>query len=190
MHHLISLIGLKFYLFELQGTLTYEYTKNAKPPVQYHISDQDLEDLSDSDDGDTEGAQLLRSGVNASAVGIELRLIKNDGLLRMKFEGRDGTTAEWVFEGLQVMGKGGIVASVGTQTYIDPDKCMTCGHKKVTPAKMQDRGSQMETATTMEFGTQTDVVYTAEITFTAEAGVQSSVEQHPPISIKEQKTDG
>lgn len=162
MLQLISHFGVQFYLFELQGTLTYEYTKIGKPPKQYQISDEDLDDDSDGVTGDTEGVLLHRSGIDASAVGIQLRLTKNDGLLRMKLEGRHGTTAEWVFEGLHATDTGRIVASTGTQTHINPKTCVLCGNEKAKPTMLRHCASQ------------TDVVAVKCVRFSAEAAMQTA----------------
>ena len=162
MHLFISLVGLQFYIFKLEGTLTYEHTKTGKPPKQGAISETDIEDASDYEGDEMDSFHPLRSGLDASAVGLQLRLTKNAGLLHMKFEGRDGNKAEWIFQDLQPTGTGGIVASVGTQTYVNPDKCMTCGHEKANRK------------TTQDFASQTNVVTIQGITFSAEAAIQTA----------------
>jgi hypothetical protein len=94
MHELISYLGLRFYLFELQGNLKYTHTRNIKAPKVYETCESDIEDGNDSDTSSTEKAPKLKSGIDASAVGIQLRLIKNDGLFKIEFEGRNGASAE------------------------------------------------------------------------------------------------
>jgi hypothetical protein len=160
MHHLISKIGLKFSLVELQGTLTYEHTRIGRPPKQYEISEADLEDASDGESSDSGALVPVKSGIDASAGGIRLRLIKNDGYLRMRFEGKDGSTAEWAFDG---MGADRMVASGGTQTPSNADECVMCGHRAITESQVE------------HVAVQTDVVSVHEVTFSAEAGSQTTI---------------
>lgn len=134
MHYLISNIGLEFSLFQLQGTLTYEHTRSGRPPKQYEITEIDVDDASDSEASDSGTLVAVRAATDASAAGIQLQLIKNDGLLRMRFEGRDGSTAEWTFDGMSTQK---MVSSISTQTPIGPDKCVMCGHKTSPPSEMR-----------------------------------------------------
>jgi hypothetical protein len=160
MHQLISSFGLQFSVFELQGTLTYEHTRSGRPAKRYEISETDIEDVSDNEASDAGALTAVRAGIDASAAGIQVRLIKNDGHLLMKFEGRDGSTSEWTFDGMDTQR---MASSISTQTLIDPDKCATCGHE--IPAKSEMRESD----------TQTDVVAVQQVTFSAEAASQTAI---------------
>lgn len=147
MHHFISHIGLKFYLIELQGTLTYEYTKAGRPAKQYEISEKDVEDAGSSEAGDSETTTALKVGLDASAMGICVRLTKNDGLLQMKFEGREGRTAEWTFHGLKETSHRKMTASSSTQTHVDAGKCVLCGNEGPKQHVLRDCASQTEVVT-------------------------------------------
>ncbi|KAF1354457.1 hypothetical protein EJ07DRAFT_182140 [Lizonia empirigonia] len=147
MRHFISHIGLKFYLFELQGTPTYEYTKAGRPAKQYEISEKDLEDAGSSEAGDSETTPALKVGLDASAVGICVRLTKNDGLLQMKFEGREGRTAEWTFHGLKETSHRKMTVSSSTQTHVDAGKCVLCGNEGPKQSVSRDCASQTEVVT-------------------------------------------
>jgi hypothetical protein len=102
MYELIFNPGVQFELFKLRGLLTYNFTRAGKPEKQYVLSEADFEDTNESNDSDPQSVLSGRPGPELSAVGIRLRLLKNDGLLRMEFEGTDGSSAKWMFEGLNI----------------------------------------------------------------------------------------
>lgn len=176
MYELISNPGLRFELFELQGTLVYTFERDGKPAKQYVLSETDFEDTSSDGDSDAGRPLISRPGADASAVGISLRILKNEGLLCMTFRGEDGGSADWSFEGLNTKP---ILASATTQTYVNPDKCCTCERGHVTPDLMPDHYTQTDTVDSKDFGTQTDTTCAAEVSSTVEAGVQSNTRPGP-----------
>ncbi|KAF9699195.1 hypothetical protein EKO04_003275 [Ascochyta lentis] len=180
MNELISNPGLRFVLYKLKGSLTYTHARDGKPAKQYNISDADFEETSCSQGDDAETSRLPRSGVHASAVGCQLLLIKNEGVLQITFEGKMGASANWTFRGLDSGTGNAILASAGTQTYTDPDHCIACRHKMVVPSSIQDTGTQTDTMAVTEMGTQTDGVYTAEVRFPAGEHAQSRVDSELP----------
>lgn len=176
MHELISIPGLSFELFKFRGLLTYTFARNGRPSKQYVLSNDDFGDPDGSENSDTGHPQALEFGVDISAVGIRLRLLKNEGLLRMDFEGNDGGSANWSFEGLHAEVKLPMCASASTQTHINGDKCMMCGHETAKLTAMHDKDTQTEVASNQEMGTQTKVIHTANVGFTAGPGIQSAVD--------------
>ncbi|KAF2867905.1 hypothetical protein BDV95DRAFT_597664 [Massariosphaeria phaeospora] len=152
MLQLISDPGLKFHLFELRGTLKYSLTRNDKPPREYELSQADFEDHDMEEDGDNEPP--LSNGRDASAVGFGLRLIKNDGLLRMEFEGLDGGAASWAFSGLEELRSGPMYAMAGVQTE---------------GMAMKDTAMQTWTMAVKEMGVQTMAMLTKDSAMQTEA---------------------
>lgn len=165
MYELISNPGLRFELFDLRGLLTYTFERDGKPAKQYILSTADFEDAS-GDEDDTEKPPPKKPGAEISAVGTRLRLLKNEGLLRMVFEGEEGASADWSFEGLGFVAGKPMLASASTQTHTDPDKCSTCGRGADVLKVVQDHGIQTDTKALQESGSQTDV----------KAGVQPKAE--------------
>jgi len=114
MYELISHPGLQFYIFRLYGTLTYTLTVAGRPPRKFELHEVDFEDAEGFvKDEEVEGIQ----GIDASAVGLKLTLVKNVGHLEMSFTGTDGGSASWIFEGLKELGRAGVMyATAGIQT--------------------------------------------------------------------------
>jgi hypothetical protein len=116
MHELISHPGLQFYVFQLSGKLTYTLCPTGRPPKTFELDESDFQD---AEGAVKEEGSLTMEGTAASAVGLELELIKNIGHLQMKFEGSDGGSAAWEFDGLEELGKSGkMYAMAATQTCI------------------------------------------------------------------------
>jgi hypothetical protein len=113
MHKIAPLPGIKFYLLELRGWLRYTLTRPGKAPKVFKLCDADL------DDNDVDKPEKLKHGLDASAVGIQLRLLKNDGVLKVEFEGKDGAVANWTFNGLALVHGGRMVAAAATQTDVE-----------------------------------------------------------------------
>ncbi|KAH4060477.1 hypothetical protein HBH49_002790 [Parastagonospora nodorum] len=155
MRELISLLGLRFYLFELRGSLTYTHTRNGKGPKVYEICESDIEDEVESESSSTESTTKPRPGVDASAVGVQLRLVKNDGLLTIEFEGKDGSAAQWTFDGNELLGGGSMVAAAATQTDVDEKKCLICGVEKRQNVEVKHEETQTDTTSTKSMETQT-----------------------------------
>lgn len=149
MRQLIRLPGLRLVLFELQGSLTYSQTRNGEKSEPRTIRDCDIEDETNSDDDSTGGLATIKSGIDASAVGIHLRLTKNDGLLKLHFEGHEGSCADWVFEGLPINGGQRMVASALTQTDTDPKQCPVCGKDKSAVLEVMDQKTKTDSVPTL-----------------------------------------
>jgi hypothetical protein len=66
----------------------------GKPEKQYVLSEADFENANEPNDSESQSVPSDRPGPELSAVGIRLRLLKNDGLLQMDFEGTDGNSAK------------------------------------------------------------------------------------------------
>jgi hypothetical protein len=142
MRELISSPGLQFELFELHGSLTYTFTRAGRPAVQNVLSELDLVDLTRDEDSEDGMPQPKKPGLDASAVGIQVRVLKNDGRLQLDFEARDGGSAKWVFDGLSDNDAKPLSVSTSTQTLPDPSLCMTCGRSSGSPAEVTDSGAQ------------------------------------------------
>jgi hypothetical protein len=157
MHETISFPGLKFELFELQGLLTYTLTRSGKTPKVYKIHADDFE--TDDDDGSDgscqEAPRSSTRGISASAVGLQLRLVKNDGILSMEYETDDGTAAQWTFDGLALLDGGTMLAAAATQTDTDPNKCFVCGQDKKKTLEMKHQEVQTDAIVTRSIDTQT-----------------------------------
>ena len=91
------------------------------------FNEEDFEDGADFVDDNA--AAILPARQYASAVGLRICLIKNDGMLEVTFEGSDGATAQWKFCGLEVENGSPMTASASTQTDTDPKRCLLCGVK-------------------------------------------------------------
>lgn len=158
MRELISIPGLQFQLFELHGSLTYTFTRAGRPAVQSVLSELDYVDLTRDEDSEDGMPQPKKPGLDASAVGIQVRVLKNDGQLQLDFEARDGGSAKWVFDGLSANDKTPLSASASTQTSPDPKLCVTCGRSSISPAEVADPGAQIEERVGEEASTPTNSV--------------------------------
>ena len=93
---LVKFAGLALYIHELQsGTLILTHERPNKDPRVHKVYDEDFEDSSDPLDAEAVGR--LEPGLEASTVGLSLRLIKNDGVLKVAHEGKHGGVVDWVF---------------------------------------------------------------------------------------------
>jgi hypothetical protein len=137
MHELIAHPLLQFYILRLSGTLRYTLTIAGRAPKHFELSDADFEGFDPN--VKEEGFQNV-PGKIASAVGVELKLVRNGGLLEVKFEGRNGGVAEWKYVGLQEQGK---FLGMATQTE---------------SAKMVEGGVQTDEVAKVNAGAQTEVV--------------------------------
>ncbi|KAF1913645.1 hypothetical protein BDU57DRAFT_502319 [Ampelomyces quisqualis] len=165
----ISIPGLGLYLFELQGSLKCTLTRNGRPTKVYEFDESDLDDESHSTSDSEIPRDQLKAGIDASGVGVQLRLFKNDGVLRIEFEGKTGSTAVWTFEGLELPNGGSLVAAATTQTKFDPKECVICGATKTKILEMKHE----ETQTAAPSVKSTDKQTTMEITSTS-TGVETN----------------
>lgn len=145
MGQLIHLPGLKFHLFELRGILKCSSVREGKLPREYEFSDSDVE-TDDSDSGSNGAPPKRWDGVEASAVGLQMRLFKNDSRLEMEFEGKDGSSAAWVFSGMEQVGGRAMYASMGVQTLAVATKEQGM---QTAVRGLKDAGSQVEVLGTM-----------------------------------------
>ncbi|KAI5375716.1 hypothetical protein J4E82_005668 [Alternaria postmessia] len=107
---LVKFAGLALYIHELQSsTLVLTHARPNKEPRVHKVYREDFEDAADELEAEALGE--LEPGIEASVEGLSLRLIKNDGVLNIAYEGKDGEVVEWKFQGLTSM-----MASASTQT--------------------------------------------------------------------------
>jgi hypothetical protein len=107
---LVKFAGLVLYIHELQSsTLVLTHARPNKDPRVHKVYGEDFEDA--ADELGAEALGKLEPGIEASVEGLSLRLIKNDGVLNIAYEGKDGEIVEWKFQGLTSM-----MASASTQT--------------------------------------------------------------------------
>ncbi|KAF1958602.1 hypothetical protein CC80DRAFT_557982 [Byssothecium circinans] len=139
MPELISRPGLKFYLFTLNGTLTYTLERPNRPPKTDVLTTGDLTESGSEADSDNERVKL-RPGTDASAVDISVRIVKNEGSLVMAFEGSDGAEARWASNGLEEVGGTGNSMGVQTTGVQTSD-----GEAQTTITLMSDSEMQTET---------------------------------------------
>jgi hypothetical protein len=189
MYELIFNPGVQFELFKLRGLLTYNFTRAGKPEKQYVLSEADFEDTNESNDSDPQSVLSGRPGPELSAVGIRLRLLKNDGLLRMEFEGTDGSSAKWMFEGLNIENGTSAVASATTQTLIDPINCTVCGQKQVTQGETTDCGTQTSHQATEDNSTQTITALDAQSSSEMESAQTTNVAGSPEMTSTATQSD-
>jgi hypothetical protein len=125
----------------------------GKPQKVYEICESDIVHWSDNDDGSGEETKNVKIGIDASAVGVQLRLIKNDGILMFAFEGKDGSIAQWTFDGMGLSNGDRMVATATTQTHVDPKECLMCGENREIRTKHEE--TQTEPASIQSTGVQT-----------------------------------
>ena len=89
----------------------------------YKVDGEDFEDSAENVD-DEIAAQT--SGVDLSAVGLKLRLTKNDGVFKMVLKGEGSGEAEWRLDGLEDGGGRCAMASAITQTSTEISRCRKC----------------------------------------------------------------
>jgi hypothetical protein len=94
----------------------YEFAIADKLAKGFELCHSEFEGLVSQE---TDGPERSPVGKDASTVGLKIKLVRNDGIFSIDYEDKDGSIAEWTFEGLQEMGnRPGIYASAGTQTCI------------------------------------------------------------------------
>jgi hypothetical protein len=132
---LVRFVGLAVYVHELtSGTLTLLHERPNRRPMVYILNEEDFED--GVDELDDESVATLEPGLAASAVGLNLRLIKNDGVLKVTFEGEHGGVVDWSIQGLRSSNGGGITACAFTQTL--PEAPQGCKCVKTLPPELSN----------------------------------------------------
>jgi hypothetical protein len=122
---LIKFAGLALYIDKLQqGRLKLTHKHPGKVPKECAIDDEDFEDS--ADDLSDEDAAKLETGLAATAIGLSLLVIKNDGVLKTSFEGKDGGVADWSFEGMNALFGNNVTVSALIQTEPDTPVCLKC----------------------------------------------------------------
>jgi len=114
MHEIKPHPGITYYISKLDGTLTYTFKQGDKQARSFELDKSDFEwsTLRSTNDRD-----LNVAGTDVSAVGLNIKLVKNNGILAMQYQGEGGNTAQWVFEGLhETSRQSGMYASATTQT--------------------------------------------------------------------------
>lgn len=157
MHEAISNPGVKFIFFKLHGTLSYIVTRTGKPPKVYKLHADDFDNDSDgpNDDNIQVKSETPENGTTASAVGLRLQLVKNDGVLEMEYESGEGATAKWMLDGLALHDGGIMCTAAGTQTEQDAEKCAVCGRGREEKREVMHREVQTDTTATRSMDTQT-----------------------------------
>jgi hypothetical protein len=158
MPELITLPGLNSYIVELQGILTYTHTRKSRSPQTYQIAGADLDNGNCSDISSAERKNDLKPGLDASAVSIKFRLMKNDGVLKMEYEGKNGGMAVWTFQGMGMVGGAKMIAAAATQTDVDPNNSSTCGEEKKNEVEVKQDEVQTDIAAMQSTGIQTMMV--------------------------------
>ena len=122
---LVWFAGLALCVQHLQsGTLTLNHERPNKKRTVYVMDEEDFRDT--FDDFDDETVADPESGLEASAVGLNLRLIKNDGVLKVTFEGEHGGVVDWTFQGLGNANAGSMTACAFTQTMSETSTSCEC----------------------------------------------------------------
>ncbi|KAI4703076.1 hypothetical protein J4E81_001953 [Alternaria sp. BMP 2799] len=130
---LVKFAGLALYIHDLQsGTLTLLHERPNRKPKVYVLNEEDFEDGVDEIDDET--VPMLEPGLETSAVGLSLRLFKNDGALRITFEGEHGGVVDWKFQGLEGSKMGSMTACAFTQTM--PEASTGCKSVEVVPPEI------------------------------------------------------
>jgi len=123
---LVKFVGFALYVHDLHsGTLTLTHQRPKRKPAKYILNEEDFEDSAGELDDET--VATLEPGIEASAVGLSLRLIKNDGVLKATFESEHHGVADWTFHGLRGSNAGRMTACASTQTASETSagcKCM------------------------------------------------------------------
>lgn len=139
----IHFAGLELYIYKLElGTLILNHERHGRKPKECTFNEEDFEDGANT--LDHTAVAKLKSGILASAIGLELCLTKNEGVLKMVFEGKTGGTATWIFNGIEVMYGGRVTASACTQTDIDPSRCSSCGEENILRSVVVSREMQTD----------------------------------------------
>ena len=186
---LVKLAGFSLYIYELQpGTLKLVYERSMKQPREYILNEEDFEDGADAFDDETVASFV--PGLEASAVGLRLRLIKNNGLLKMSLEGASGGVAEWIFDGKEVMSRGCVTVSALTQTKTIPLRCSTCGEESMTRTILADKEVQSEGLTVQEVNTQIDVNQNKDSGTQYDTDVAKPLLASMTLNNKEEALDG
>lgn len=90
---IVKFAGLVVNIHELQqGILMLTHQRPEKKPREYILDQEDFEELADIDT--PEAVSRSATWLNASAVGLQLNLVKNEGVLKVNFEGKTGGSAE------------------------------------------------------------------------------------------------
>ena len=153
--YLVKFAGLALHIIELQrGTLALKHGRPESQPREYILNEEDFEDSADS--LDDYAAAALASGLNASAVGLQLCLIKNDGNLKVSFQGKNGGWAEWTFRGMKIENGSRMIASAFTKTENNPTQCSVCGEERETRSGVSDEEVQTDTKQSKDSASQTD----------------------------------
>ncbi|KAH7126936.1 hypothetical protein B0J11DRAFT_579358 [Dendryphion nanum] len=149
MHELLSHPGLKVYIFHIQGTLKYSHSRTGKPTKEYEICDTDYDDSDSPTKNNHEND--FPPGKDASAVGLHIRVVKNDGTLDIQFVGKHGGQATWKFNGLNEATGRPIYATTLTQTELVDT---TDAEIQTTKTKSTSRGTQTSFPLSVPSGTK------------------------------------
>ena len=137
---LVKFVGFALYVHDLQsGTLTLTHQRPNRKPAEYVLNEEDFEDSAGELDDET--VATLEPGIEASAVGLSLRLIKNDGVLKATFESEHHGVADWTFHGLRGSNAGRMTACAFTQTA--PETSAGCMCTGILPPELSNSTIQI-----------------------------------------------
>lgn len=121
----VKFVRLALYIHDLHsGSLTLRHERPIRKPTTYVLNEEVFEDGAHELDDKT--VVTLESGLEASAVGLSLRLIKNDGVLKVSFEGEHGGVIDWSFHGMRGSNSGSMTACAFTQTTSEASSECKC----------------------------------------------------------------
>ncbi|KAH7402704.1 hypothetical protein BKA66DRAFT_436108 [Pyrenochaeta sp. MPI-SDFR-AT-0127] len=182
---LFKLAGLALHISELQsGTLHLTHKRSGKVLRTYTLNEEDFEGGADIFDHDA--AAKMGLGIHLSAVGLQLCLTKNEGMLTMGFEGKNGGMAKWTFNSMDFMGGGKVSASAFTQTGVGPSRCLTCGEEIVVVPTVSNGKIRPKQGGMQEADTQTDPMQLRDSKIQTDASIiQSSISTRFSESKKE-----
>ena len=76
-------------------------------------------------------------------------------MLKVKYEGKDGAAAEWIFDGMALIDGRRMTATAMTQTIVDPKRCLTCGEEKNKSVEVKHQEVQTDMHAMRSTGVQT-----------------------------------
>ncbi|KAI4712946.1 hypothetical protein J4E89_001924 [Alternaria sp. Ai002NY15] len=140
---LVKLAGFALYVHNLQsGRLTLLHERPNREPTVYTLNEEDFEE--NADELDDEIVATMEPGIEASAVGLSLRLMKNDGVLKATFESEHHGVADWIFHGLRGSNGGRMNACAFTQTASETSAGCKC--TEIVPPELSN--STIQTVST------------------------------------------
>jgi DNA-binding transcriptional ArsR family regulator len=92
----------QLHIYGLEGKLSCKLKTQGQSDMSFELTEAKLEAL---DLQITQNAGQTTTGTHISAVGLSLTSTKNNGIVDMNYEGREGATARWHLDGLGEMSR-------------------------------------------------------------------------------------